>query len=202
MKILLFCKFSILFISVLLPQSAFAQDYIRWGLPEGATARLGKGSISDIAYSPDGARLAVAGSVGIWLYDARTGAEIALITEHTHYLTSIAFSPDGGTLVRAGVGRTIPSACGHAVTGSLQSMADAQRASACGMVTGALKQSKGIRRSLLQIARSGSVDYTIQSKMMAGRFSQREVLGQYHPPVGCGHRRAGADSQRAYVFGR
>ena len=62
MKILLFCKFSILFISVLLPQSAFAQDYIRWGLPEGATARLGKGSILNIAYSPDGARLAVASS--------------------------------------------------------------------------------------------------------------------------------------------
>ena len=31
MKILLFCKLSFLFILVLLPQSAFAQDYKRWG---------------------------------------------------------------------------------------------------------------------------------------------------------------------------
>ena len=98
MKILLFCKFSILFISVLLPQSAFAQDYIRWGLPEGATARLGKGSIFNIAYSPDGARLAVANYIGVWIYDAYTGAEIALFTEHKRKVRSVTFSPDGGTL--------------------------------------------------------------------------------------------------------
>ena len=46
----------------------FAQDYTQWHLPEGAKARLGKGSISDIQYSPDGTRLAVASSLGIWLY--------------------------------------------------------------------------------------------------------------------------------------
>ena len=34
--------------------SSFAQDYTQWGLPEGAKARIGKGSINDMRYSPDG----------------------------------------------------------------------------------------------------------------------------------------------------
>ena len=46
--------------------NTFAQDYIQWGLPDGVKARLGKGSISDITYSPDGSRIAVASSIGIW----------------------------------------------------------------------------------------------------------------------------------------
>ena len=94
MKILLFFKLSLLLISVLLPHIAFAQDYTRWGLPEGATARLGKGNISDIAYSPDGTRLAVASSIGIWLYDAHTGAEIALFTGSMANVSSVVFSPE------------------------------------------------------------------------------------------------------------
>ena len=49
--------------------NTFAQDYTQWNLPEGAKARLGKGNIRDIKYSPDGKMLAVAGSIGIWLYD-------------------------------------------------------------------------------------------------------------------------------------
>ena len=81
--------------------SAFAQDYTGWGLPDGAKARLGKGSIREVQYSPDGARLAVAGSIGIWLYDARTGAELSLLTGHTGEITSVAFSPDGRTLASA-----------------------------------------------------------------------------------------------------
>ena len=116
MKILLFCKFSILFISVLLPQSAFAQDYIRWGLPEGATARLGKGSIFNIAYSPDGARLAVAGYIGVWIYDAYTGAEIALFTEHKRRVHNVTFSPDGGTLASGSADNAI--LLWNAVTGA------------------------------------------------------------------------------------
>ena len=75
-----------------------AQDYTQWRLPEGAKVRLGKGSISEIAFSPDGARLAVAGSIGIWIYDTATGQEVALLTGHTSYVTSVSFSPDGRTL--------------------------------------------------------------------------------------------------------
>ena len=69
--------------------------YTRWGLPEGAKARLGKGSINEIQYSPDGTRLAVASSIGIWLYDTGPYHEIALLAGHTGWVESIAFSPDG-----------------------------------------------------------------------------------------------------------
>ena len=47
MKTWLFSVFlSLILISSLLPPNTFAQDYIRWELPEGAIARLGKGGIS------------------------------------------------------------------------------------------------------------------------------------------------------------
>ena len=46
-----------------------AQDYSQLNLPEGAVARLGKGRFPEIQYSPDGTRLAVASTIGIWLYD-------------------------------------------------------------------------------------------------------------------------------------
>ena len=81
--------------------TALAQDYTRWNLPEGATARVGKGSIHELKYSPDGTRLAVASSIGIWLYDTRTHEEAALLTGHTGEVNSVAFSPDGGTLASA-----------------------------------------------------------------------------------------------------
>ena len=78
--------------------NTFAQDSTQWHLPEGATARLGKGWIREIAYSPDGTRLAAAGSIGIWLYDAQTDEALDLLTGHTDYVTSVSFSPDGNTL--------------------------------------------------------------------------------------------------------
>ena len=96
MKKRLLFNTSLLLVTVLFVQDSHAQDYTRWGLPEGAKARLGKGNIwgnRAMAYSPDGTRLAVASSIGIWLYDARTGAEVALFTGHT-----MAFSPDGKTI--------------------------------------------------------------------------------------------------------
>ena len=83
--------------TVFLPIS-IAQDYTTWDLPEGATKRLGKGWISEIAYSPDGSLLAVAGGIGIWLYDAETGEELNLFTGHTDYVYSVSFSLDGEML--------------------------------------------------------------------------------------------------------
>ncbi len=75
-----------------------AQDYTTMSLPEGAKSRLGKGWISEITYSPDGTRLAVAGGIGIWIYDAQTGEELDLLTGHTGDVESVSFSPDGRTL--------------------------------------------------------------------------------------------------------
>ena len=51
----------ILFITLITTPSITAQDQTKLGLPDGAIARFGKGEIfGDIAYSPDGAKFAVA----------------------------------------------------------------------------------------------------------------------------------------------
>ena len=74
-----------------------SQDYTKWNLPEGSKARFGKGWISEIAYSPDGTRLAVATSMGIWLYDSQTGEEVDLLTDVYNIMafsSIVGFSPD------------------------------------------------------------------------------------------------------------
>ena len=97
MKATLFSILPII-ISMLCPPHSIAQDYTQWNLPEGAKMRLGKGVIHDVQFFPDGTRLAVASSIGIWIYDTRTYQEIALLTGHTNSVWSLAFSPDGKTL--------------------------------------------------------------------------------------------------------
>ena len=74
------------------------ESHTQLSLPEGAKARLGKGDIREITYSPDGTQLAVGGSAGIWLYDADTGEELSFLTGHTYGVSSVSFSPDGKTL--------------------------------------------------------------------------------------------------------
>ena len=83
------------------------QDSLQWHLPEGAKARLGKGSTYHIAYSPNGTLLAVASSIGIWIHDAQTGQEIDLLIGHTASVRSVAFSPDGRTLASGSKDNTI-----------------------------------------------------------------------------------------------
>ena len=92
----------LLLTSTLYLPNTFAQDYTQLSLPEGAKARLGKGYINEIAYSPDGTRLAIASSIGIWIYDAATGEELDLLTGHTGYVESVSFSPDGSTIASGG----------------------------------------------------------------------------------------------------
>ena len=97
-----FFGFNLLLVSVLFVSSTFAQDSPQWHLPKGVKARLGKGWISDIAYSPDGNLLAVATSIGVWIYNVHSGAELNLLTGHTSEIESVAFSPDGTTLASGG----------------------------------------------------------------------------------------------------
>ena len=100
MKIKVFSIFFILTVVLMLNGlNVFAQDSPQWHLPEGARARLGKGTIGVIAYSPDGTLLAVASSIGIWLYNDN-GEELDLLTGQTR-VTSIAFSPNGQKFVSA-----------------------------------------------------------------------------------------------------
>ena len=73
----------------------------RLSLPDGATMRIGKGDINFIAYSPDSKRIAAASSIGVWIYDAGFGKEIALLRGHTSGFSSAAYSPDGKRIVSA-----------------------------------------------------------------------------------------------------
>ncbi len=83
------------------------QDYTQWCLPERAKTRLGKGDIYDIQFSPDGTRLAIATSIGIWIYDTHTYREVNLLTGHTWYVLSVAFSPDSRTLASGSGDNTV-----------------------------------------------------------------------------------------------
>ena len=75
-----------------------AQDYTQWHLPEGAKMRLGKGWIRDISFSPDGSQFAVATMIGIWIYDAHTGTEIALLNQEPRRIRALTFSQDSKML--------------------------------------------------------------------------------------------------------
>ncbi len=92
----------LLILLTLIPLNGFAQDSPQWGLPDDATARLGKGVISgNLAYSPEGDRLAVASTIGIWVYDTTTYEPIFLLSGHTTEITSVAFSEE---LIASGSG--------------------------------------------------------------------------------------------------
>ena len=94
-------------LSAVIAVSGVAQEYAAWGLPEGARMRIGRGEMGELAYSPDGTRLAVASSIGIWLYDTETLKEAALLTGHTGEVTSVAYSPDGSMLASGSEDKTV-----------------------------------------------------------------------------------------------
>ena len=81
------------------PEGAVArQQHTQMNLPEGAIARFGRGHLGTVQYSPDGTRLAILTAIGVYLYDAMTYREIALLTGHTERIWGAVFSPDGKTV--------------------------------------------------------------------------------------------------------
>ncbi len=116
-----FFLLKLLIVGMLCLPTAFAQyePYTQMGLPEGAIARFGKSSIREIIYSPDGTRLAVTTTIGVWIYDSRTGEELDLITGgHTDRVYSAAYSPDGKTIATTSRDETVK--LWDAGTGKLQ----------------------------------------------------------------------------------
>ena len=75
------------------------EDISRWSLPKAAKARLGKGGINVLAFSPDGTHLAAGSNIGVWLYDVKTGKAITMFPG---ICQSVAFSPDGRYLANGG----------------------------------------------------------------------------------------------------
>ena len=53
-------------------------DITTWELPENAIARLGRGSVKDVAFSPDGECLVAATDIGLWWYELATMQPVAL----------------------------------------------------------------------------------------------------------------------------
>ena len=98
---------TLLIVSILFTLSGFAQDYMKWGIPENATLRLGKGRIYDLKHSPNGNLIAVASSIGVWIYDAHSGKEIRVLQKHTDWVSSLAFSPNGKILASGSQDGTI-----------------------------------------------------------------------------------------------
>lgn len=75
------------------------ENYPQWHLPKEAKMRLGKGGIRNIQFSPDGTRLAVGSSMGVWIYDVQTGNEISLLPS---MLGEITYSPNGRFIAACG----------------------------------------------------------------------------------------------------
>lgn len=77
-------------------------------LPEGAKMRIGQGRWADFDFSPDGKKIAIACShIGIWIHDAHTGEDIALLTGHTDAVTAVVYSPDGKHIASGSYDKTV-----------------------------------------------------------------------------------------------
>ena len=82
-------------------------DVATWALPEGAIARLGRGNVGSMAFSPDGQYFAVGSWIGLWLYELPTLSPIALWDTERGMTGSVSFSPDGSQIVTATSGGNI-----------------------------------------------------------------------------------------------
>ncbi len=81
----------------------------------GELVRMGRGTVNALAISPyespfgqaRGELLAVAGSLGVWLYDLRAASSAELLQGPAGRLTDVAWSPDGTQLAASGADGTL-----------------------------------------------------------------------------------------------
>ena len=98
MKTSFFFIFTVIIVSVCC-SALTAQDNPQIGLPEDAIARIGKGSLGEVHFSPDGSQLAISTSIGIWFHDPKTGKALKLLQRpNIRYPYTFAFSPDGNRI--------------------------------------------------------------------------------------------------------
>ena len=81
------------------PHSVEGEDVTTWALPEGTIARLGRGSVRDTAFSPDGQYFAVSTAIGLWLYELPTLSPITLSDTERGMTSDVTFSPDSRRIV-------------------------------------------------------------------------------------------------------
>ena len=107
MKIRRTLKISFTLIQMLCCICVQAQGLEQMSLPDGAKARIGNGRAMKVKYFPDGNRIAIACSIGIWIYDIQTEETIDLLTGHTGPVNSLVFNPDGSMFATASDDNTV-----------------------------------------------------------------------------------------------
>ncbi len=70
--------------------------------PPGQPAPRERGYIEQAAFSPDGSRVALAGSLGIWLVETDNAGSLRLLAGHAKGASTVAWSPDGTMLASGG----------------------------------------------------------------------------------------------------
>ena len=66
-----------------------------WALPHEAIARLGRGSVNDLAISQDRKYFAIGTDIGTWIYEHSTLTPITLWDTERGLITNVDFSPNG-----------------------------------------------------------------------------------------------------------
>lgn len=99
-------KFHLFMVGLLLTTGLFlsnilAQNFTESSLPSGAIAGFGKGWIHDMEFSPPSDQLAVATTIGVWIYDARTGKERPPFSGIMGGANAVSYSPDGLVIAAA-----------------------------------------------------------------------------------------------------
>ena len=94
-------------LSIPVPVGSLEGDVPTWALPEGAVARLGRGSEPKMAFSPDGQHFLIGTCIGLWLYDLATLSPIALWEAERGVVESVAFSPNGKWIAASFSGRIL-----------------------------------------------------------------------------------------------
>src|SRR5687768_15217567 len=106
------CFLILLFSIVFLPTLTTAQTNAEPFLPERQPIsidnihqlqelqRIGNGYVSALAWSPDGTKLAAAGSIGVWIFEG-IGSAPHLLEGHRGIVNDVVWSPDGNWLASA-----------------------------------------------------------------------------------------------------